>query len=81
MHRRRRWAHSTQFRHLTEMQELGILDTLNSIVNGERHKPPEGNAAPKWEELCSGGHCLSIFTAERALGKAAVLLGTSVRLD
>lgn len=56
------------------------LATLNSIVNGERHKPPEGSAAPKWAELCPGGHC-PLFTAERALGKAVLPLGTSARLD
>lgn len=43
----------------------------------DKDKSPEGNAAPEWAELCSRGHCLSIFTAERALGKAALLLGTS----
>lgn len=54
------------------------LVTLNPIVNGDnRQKPPEDNAAPKWAELCSGGHCPSIFTAESSSGKAALLLGTS----
>lgn len=44
------WDHSTQFRHVTEIAGVRNLVNLNSTVNGDRQKPPEGNTAPRWAE-------------------------------